>query len=689
MHKHSRNIAKALTALLLTAALLSGINPSLGSSGNIHINSQTSPSPNVSIELGVDLLNLSFNDVVWSGGTVLLYLSADGWASVSDQDTSYGPMFQVAAIQSGSITTVNGYSVGNNWINGTVPVGLGVPGGAYYVKAYDGDTAAVAVTDTTFTIVATFEVVPTWGPGQTAIVLKGYALPANDFANFSWSCTSPSGSGTIATLVPADGVGYVEYSTIAPDLLQAGDNTTTSTIVFQMVVDGTAQTLTANFIEYYRGLKQVQGVTGVMAGVDTPPNTLYDNNTDLSTYEVNVTVLGDLIIAGYYFHPGALDFLWDGSNLRGTATASSTNGFFNTTISVPITSIGQHNVTIDDGKSIFVVWVNVIPTLILDPTEGPVGTTVTATGYGFPASTSSVLINVTLSWDYVDACSPSSVILGYITTNTNGQFVTTFVVPSTVGGTHTVTATANDTASTTGTATFTVIATLSVSPSIAANNGTVVTVSGTGLGYGEGEWYDLWINGKDWYSADYMGWTVYFNGDCVGDFSLELIIDASYDPGTYAVILYKLHEIYELPEIEAYVMFTVVGETGIEVILDEITDMLTDLHDFVTTDAYDLLMDIQDAISDAQSALEADVAGVASQLTSIATSASTAATRADAAATSAANAATYAQSAETAAEAAQSATSGISMAVYGAIILALIAALASIFAVITLQRKVA
>jgi hypothetical protein len=684
MYKHFRNTAKALTALLLTAVLLSSVNLSMGSTGNIHIDSLTSPSPLVTISLGGSL-NLYFGDVVWSGGTVRLYLSADGWASISDPDAVYGPLFSVSDIQNmtGS-TTVDGYTVGLNWINGTVPTTVGVPGGNYYVKAYDGDTAAVAVTDRYFTIEATFEVAPTSGPGQAPIMLKGYALPANGHANFSYN--DGTGWTTIITLRQADALGYVEYSMIAPDLLLALgaglQPNATSPITFRMIVDETGQTETAVFNEYWRGLKQVQGVTGVMAA---SPN-LYGNNTDLSTYEVNATVLGDLIIAGYYFHPGTLTFLWDGQTSLGTTTADTTNGFFNTTLSVPITSIGAHNVTIDDGKCIFAVWVNVIPTLILDPTSGPVGTLVTATGYGFPAS-NGVLINVTLSWDYTDVCSPASLVLGYIATSTNGQFVTTFNVPSTVGGTHTVTATANDTASTSATASFTVLVSLSVSPSSAANNGTLVTITGTGLDYYA--WYDLWIDGKDWYSADEAGWTVYFNGDCTGDLSLEIIVDASFNPGRYAIVLYKLASVYRLPKIDTYVMLTVVGETEVIAKLDEISEMLTDLHDFVTIDAAGILGDIFDAIATAQSSLQTDIAGVASQLTNIATSASTAATRADAAATSAANAATYAQAAETAAKAAQSATSGISMAVYGAIVLALVAALASIFAVITLQRKVA
>jgi hypothetical protein len=125
-----------------------------GAVGNIHINSLRSPSPHVTIKLG-DSLSLYFGDVIWSGGQVKLYLSTDGYASISTEDTAYGPTFSVAAIQSPSTTMVYGYSVGNNWINGIIPTTLGVPNGNYYIKAFDGSMAAVATTDNFFTIEST------------------------------------------------------------------------------------------------------------------------------------------------------------------------------------------------------------------------------------------------------------------------------------------------------------------------------------------------------------------------------------------------------------------------------------------------------------------------------------------------------------------------------------------------------
>jgi hypothetical protein len=691
MHKNPRNFAKALTALLLSTVLLSSISLSIGSTGNIHIDSLTSPSPHVTIALGGNV-SLYFGDVTWSGGQVNLYLSADGYASISDDDTPYGPTFSVNDIQTNASKAVDGYTVGYNWINGTVPTTLGVPGGNYYVKAFDGSTAAVAVTDTYFTIEASFEVVPTFGPGQAAIELKGYALPENGHANFSYN--AGAGWVTIANLVGADAVGNVVYSMIAPDLLMAlpsGLNAETfSIITFQMIVDETGQTEQATFDEYWRGLKQVMGETGVTA----PSGQLYGNNTDLSG-SVDAKVLGDLILAGYWFHPGNLTILWDGQISLGTTAANMTHGFFNTTVTVPITSLGTHNVTIDDGKMTFVVYINVIPTLILDPTEGPVGTVVTATGYGFPES-DGIIINVTLWWDYTCYCwdcEPVPLNLTVIPTNTNGHFVTTFVVPTTVGGIHIVWTETDGPINVYADASFDVLPTLTVTPGSIVNDGSMLVVSGTGLDnpyHYEGDfWYDLCID----YEKD-----IEFIPDCNGDWELEIIVSASFEPGVHVIALYMLEPIYYYYGFDrtlvTYVLFNVTSaeEELIMGKLDEIQVAITALDEFVRDQpaaVAALLEAISSDLSSARSAILTEISTIGSQLTSIESYAQNAATKATEAATSASTAATAANAAKTAAEAAQSANSGITTYLMGTIVLALVAALASIVVLVMLQRKVA
>jgi hypothetical protein len=396
----------------------------------------------------------------------------------------------------------------------------------------------------------------------------------------------------------------------------------------------------------------------------------------------------------------------------GTVVANSTHGGFNTTVQIPISKKGAHNVTIDDGKVIFWFTVNVVPTLILTPDEGPTGITVTAEGYGFPPSDTPP-INVTLWWDFTDACvtPPDVKNLTVVQTDTNGYFVTTFTVPTSVGGDHIVNATADDGPVTTQTYaydTFTVTATLSITPSDFTNDGTVVTVSGSGLDY-DG-WYDLCLdNVKDFYSGNIMiDWgryvygeepwyeyesavTSYFQPNCKGYVEFEFIA-AGFQPGTHVVTIYKLEKSHQLPVIEDFVLFTVWEETPILDKLDEVMDKLDDIDAAVGEIDFSGLADDIDAIISELAALpdiQADLGSVISMLTDIKAIAETAANQATEAATEAGSANTSAAAAEDAAVAANATVSGISTAVYGAIILSLVAALASIVAVITLQRKVA
>ena len=715
MHRLSKKLA-ILLAALITFSALAAIIPVRGSTGNIHINSLTAPSPVVTINIGENI-SLYFYDVTWSGGQVDLYLSKDGYASLTiPGDVRYGPTFSVADVRNATLPykqITEGdlrYTVGNNWINGTVPEVLEIPGGNYYVKAFDGATAAVAVTDNYFRIRASLVVDPDWGPGQAAIKLKAYALPANDYGNLSYD--DGSGYKTIADLVPADDVGTFTYSMLAPDLMMPKATNpgvvaeTFDVITFRLIVNSTGQVVTDTFNEYRRGLKQVKGVDKDIDQT-TADNFLFGNGTNFASggLKVDVTVKGDLIIAGYWFHPGTLTVLWDKTTSIGTTTANSTHGWFNTTVQVPITKKGAHNVTIDDGKTIFWFDINVVPTLILVPDEGPTGITVTAYGYGFPAS-DGTKYNVTLWWDFTDACTPALLNLTIVKTDTNGYFVTTFTVPTSVGGDHTVNATADDSPMTWATDIFKLTATLTITPSEVTNDGTKVKVSGTGLGYYD--WYDLCLdNTKDFYSANilleglidgddglYMyesAVTSYFRPNCTGYFEFEFVA-AGFQAGTHVMTLYRLEEQHQLPAIDDFVLFTVTEEDLVMDKLDDIEEKLDDIKDSVEAMDWSGIEDkLDDVIADlaALGPIRTDLTSVLSQLTDIKALAQTAATQATTASTSAGTAATAAGAAEDAAKAANATVGGISMAVYGAIVLSLIAALASIVAVITLQRKVA
>ena len=401
-----RWVCLMLLVALSVSPLLCAIVQVQASTGNILINVTSRPSPNVTIEVGKPV-RLYFRRVTWSGGQVDLYLSTDGYSNLSEGDISFGPTFGVAKIIDSTIDTITyeGYSVGNHWINGTIPKTLGISGGDYYVKAFDGRTASVAVTDKSIRITATLEVVPSSGPGQAAIELRGYGLPANDHANLSWSKDGLTWT-TIENLVPADSTGRFTYATVAHDLaevlpmrLQPEDN---STITYRLMVNSTGETFLDTFDEFQRGLKQVHALDSVDR--TAPLGSLYGNNTNFFVYGIFVRIGGDLILAGKWFNPGTVTILWDNETI-GTATVDE-EGFFNTTVTVPVTLPGFHNVTVRDATIDFLLRIDCLEAFDVTPPRadaGPDQTVDEDAGVTFDGSGSKDNIGIlSYVWTFVD-----------------------------------------------------------------------------------------------------------------------------------------------------------------------------------------------------------------------------------------------------------------------------------------------
>src|SRR3989441_6074240 len=130
-------------------------------------------------------------------------------------------------------------------------------------------------------------------------------------------------------------------------------------------------------------------------------------------------------------------------------------------LSIP--AVSESNNIIPQASSL-----QLLSTISLDPTSGPVGTTVTATGSLFlPGSV------VTISYDGTTVATTP----GSITTDLSGGFSATFTVPASTAGSHTVNA--KDAASNSASAQFTV-----TTPSVSLNptsgpTGTSVTVTGS------------------------------------------------------------------------------------------------------------------------------------------------------------------------------------------------------------------
>jgi hypothetical protein len=345
MHKTSKAMSLLLAAFL-AFSLLSAF-ATIASSGNILVGVTEPPSPVISVKLGGNV-SLYFGRVTWSGGTIDLYLSTNGYSSLSSSDFAFGQTFFVAKLEASEVDTMSypGYSVGYNWINGTIPETLEFPGGNYYIKAFDGSTSAVAVTDNYITIICSLEVTPPSGPGGASIQLKGYAYPPNSYVNLSYLAGNNRSWETIDDFVNTDQKGMFTYNVIALDLgrvMAATGPAQTSQILFKAISPlGEDE---AVFSEYWRGLVQVDGRTAA-EGI------LFGNNTNFVEMGVQLEFYDLLIVAGQYFHPGVVYVLWDNATLINTMLADAT-GFFNTSFFIPVGAMGYHNVTIEDASTTF------------------------------------------------------------------------------------------------------------------------------------------------------------------------------------------------------------------------------------------------------------------------------------------------------------------------------------------------
>jgi len=145
----------------------------------------------------------------------------------------------------------------------------------------------------------------------------------------------------------------------------------------------------------------------------------------------------------------ALSATFAGSSitLSGTTSTDASGAFTGATFTVPSATAGAKTVIFTAGATsaptTFTITVVGVPTIVLTPTSGPVGTTVTVDGTGF-AATSAITIRF------------NSVVMTTLPATVNtvaGAFTCTFAVPAVADGDYAVSAT--DASSGTDSATFT------------------------------------------------------------------------------------------------------------------------------------------------------------------------------------------------------------------------------------------
>ncbi|MEM3871546.1 MAG: hypothetical protein QXE05_03225, partial [Nitrososphaeria archaeon] len=569
-----------LTLLLATifTPLLTFVPVAQASTGWIRV-----PSPDV--HAGEYIL-LNFTEVTWSGTQFLLFWSTDGFSQINStsdirmitQPISVSlfslPYPQEVEIKANSYfysTKTITIKIGTN-TEGQKVLEVPIPekntaGGAHFIKAFDGIAAQVAVSEE-INVLPTLKLSPESGPGGRLVTLEGVALEANALVNITYTTVDKA-----FKQIETDNMGYFKYSWnikelkiefFGEDLLEDWAQLIEVSVYYNETEDLVG---TVTFKEFPRAIYQLGN-----REVDWKESDWPEYGFGNETLYVDVYIGDEIIIAGNYFNPtdnATIIFDPTGVNKLLVEVPVNASGFFNTTFTVPIAAKGEYEVAIFNGKYSWVFYLNILPTLVLKPKQGPVGTIVNAEAYGFPEK-----IAVYIYWFEIEYGDGTYYWMTNATTGANGQFnvTVTFTVPHTYGGVHKVWAVdeylGKKTTDISGTEIaekdFKVLPTLEIVPSTFANDGSLVTVLGTGfdptVGYTPN--IDNRLLGVDPQNWDYPS-SVYCNS--TGDIELQFVA-AGFTPGTHVFSLYAGGKLKPI-----FVLFTVTGySSDTQVILSKL-----------------------------------------------------------------------------------------------------------------------
>lgn len=170
---------------------------------------------------------------------------------------------------------------------------------------------------------------------------------------------------------------------------------------------------------------------------------------------------------------GSYSIKWDGVGVK----QGTLPGGGSVTFNVPDTAGGDHTVTVDSptGTEVLSATFSVLPSISISPDSGVVGDEVTVSGKGFAASESSIAV----TYDGSDTETG-------ISAGSTGSWETTFSLPISAKGSHTVDASGQTTqASDVPDVTVTIDPEISMTPQ-SGNVGTSISVTGMGFGKSEG-----------------------------------------------------------------------------------------------------------------------------------------------------------------------------------------------------------
>jgi hypothetical protein len=284
-----------------------------------------------------------YNGTWWKlGGTSA---GAPQWAAIHALGLSATNNNLYSRAKSGYSAYFRDITQGSNYVNSTASsydlvTGLGSP--------------------LTFKFGTSFDLSPISGPPHGSITLSGLGFTAGSSVNISYLNPLTSSWTPIINNLATTTENFT-YKTNAPDL---GQNNTEGDYqaVFDNIVfraqdnsNNRFYNTTVPYAEGRRGLSQISNLSA---------NGLFGNSTYLAP-TVFVQYGQSIAVSGNWFNPGTASLLWDDTVNVGSATING-DGYFNTTLVVPITTAGQHRLTINDGSNNFCVNLTRLPTVSND-----------------------------------------------------------------------------------------------------------------------------------------------------------------------------------------------------------------------------------------------------------------------------------------------------------------------------------
>lgn len=458
---------------------LANLNVTL-KAGDVNLVYVDAASPAASPALFAIVFNATgYEGVDFSGQVFDLYMSRDGYSSLSADDKMYASGFSVADLDSAlkAVNKTNALLKGGaaTFYIGTIddtqvlvgPIPFDITNDYNYVKIFDGTGTLVAVGGF-IEVLPSISITPDYGPGGAYICMSGVALAPNAMYRIYYQ-----GEESAAATVTTGADGKFNFCWNVKDLCNDCDGEY-ETITIELYTNATTPVFvdSVTFDEYSRVF--YVGDFGW----------LYCNN---SWIDYDVYVFDELYINGSYWNPTSpVVITVDGITL-GTVTPDA-EGMWEITVTIPALSLGIHNVTMTNAGCKWLFSIDVNPTLFVTPEKGPIGTNVLFTCYGFEPNTMYYLY-----WE--ELCFGDDLLYNIVnaTTGADGQFNVTvpFTVPAQYGGPHWIYAHVNyqgaevDTSdffysNYTADTTFFVTPTMVISPNTFSNDGTTFWINITG-----------------------------------------------------------------------------------------------------------------------------------------------------------------------------------------------------------------